>query len=166
MKVGTRSLIIVALLAACAGADGAAGPQGPAGSQGAQGPQGPQGPQGVAGPTGASGPQGVPGPSGPQGPQGPQGVPGPVNFVSFTGVTNSSGNASVFFPMIPATAKPVLTCYITSTLTPPVAWLLVSDGRSTTNPTFCGLVLGADGVWGAGLLSAPGGWFYYMVVIW
>ena len=106
------------------------------------------------------------GTTGPTGPQGPQGVPGPVNFVSFTGVTDASGNAGVSFPMVPSAAKPVLTCYITNALTPPVAWLLVSDGKSTTNPTFCGLVLGSNGVWSAGLLSAPAGWFYYMVVIW
>jgi hypothetical protein len=160
LRAAMSLLSCVVILASCAGADGAAGPQGPAGPQGAQGPQGPQGPAGPAGPTGLTGAQG------PQGPIGPQGIPGPVNFVSFSGVTNSSGNASVLFPAIPANAKPVLTCYITSSLTPPVAWLLVSDGQSTTSPTFCGLVLGSDGVWGAGLIRAPAAWFFYMVVIW
>ena len=89
-----------------------------------------------------------------------------MNFASFTGSTDISGDAGVTFPMIPSNARPVLTCYITNSLTPPVAWLLVSDGRSTTSPTFCGLVLGADGVWRAGLIDAPSGWFFYMVAIW
>jgi hypothetical protein len=67
--------------------------------------------------------------------------------------------------MIPSNAKPVLTCYLTSSLTPPVAWLLVSDGFST-NSALCGLVQATDGSWSAGMIRAPAFWFYYMVVIW
>jgi hypothetical protein len=115
-----------------------------------------------AGADGAAGPQG---PAGPAGPQGTQGIPGPVNFVSLSGVTSSTGSGSVSFPTIPANAKPVLTCYITSSLTPPVAWLLVSDGFSTGS-ALCGLVQGTGGSWGAAMIRAPSFWFYYMVVIW
>lgn len=134
-----RRLGVVLLVAACAGADGAAGPQGP------------QGPQGPAGPTG------------PTGPQGPQGVPGPVNFVSGSGVLSGTGGVTVPLPAIPSNARPVLSCFITSQLTQPVAWLQVSDGNE--NSTICGLVL-SNNQWNAVMINAPAFWFYYIVVIW
>src|SRR5262245_61793178 len=107
-------LLCAVMLMSCAGADGAAGPQGPAGAQGPQGPTGPQGPSGIAGPAG---------------PQGPQGLPGPTNISSFAGVTDGTGAASVLFPAVPTNARPVLTCYLTSSLVAPIAWLPVSDGN-------------------------------------
>jgi collagen triple helix repeat protein len=150
-------LAIVAITTSCAGADGAAGPQGPAGQQGPQGPAGTQGPSGVAGPTG---------PIGPAGPQGPQGVPGPTNISTFAGVTDVNGEAGVIFPAVPTNARPVLTCYLTSSLTPPIAWLPVSDGNSTTGNAVCGIVRRTDGQWAGVMIQAPASWFYYMVVIW
>ena len=88
-----------------------------------------------------------------------------MNFVSFAGTIPSIGNLDVPLSMIPANARPVLTCYITSSLTPPVGWLLVSDGFDLAS-TFCGLIQAADGSWVAALRQGVSGWFYYMVVIW
>ena len=141
------AVVLVSILAvtACKGADGAMGPQGLAGQQGAQGPTGPQGPQG---------------------PQGPVGPPGPANFSTFSGLTDVNGNAAVLFPAVPANARHVLTCYVTNSLTPPVAWLPVSDGNPDTGSAMCGIVLGTDGQWRAAIIQGPGLWFFYMVVIW
>lgn len=152
VRVVASSLLVV--LAACAGADGAAGPQGPAGPAG---PQGPQGPQGPAGPIGAQGPQGLPGQQGP---------PGPVNFSAFAGVTDLNGGAVVTFPAVPTGARPVVSCYLTNSLTAPVAWLPVADGNPDTGNTICGPVLGSDGQWRVSMIQGPALWFYYIVVIW
>jgi hypothetical protein len=147
----TRRLLAVVFLVGCAGADGAAGPQGPAGPQGVQGPGGPSGPAG---------------PQGPVGPIGPQGIPGPTNISSFAGILDVNGEASVVFPAVPSSARPVLTCYLTNSLATPVAWLPVSDGNPDTGSAICGMVLGTDGKWRAAMIQAPGFWFFYMVVIW
>lgn len=140
-----RWFTALVLLAACAGADGATGPQGPAGAQGPQGPTGP---------------------SGPQGPTGPQGPPGPANFSTFAGTTDVNGSAVVVFPAVPTGARPVISCYLTNTLTPPIAWLPVSDGNPDTGNAICGLVRGTDGQWRGSMIQGPAFWFYYMVVIW
>jgi hypothetical protein len=154
----SRLVIAALFITACAGADGAAGPQGPSGQQGAQGPQGPTGPQGPAGPLG---------PTGPGGPQGPQGVPGPVNFVTSSGVLDTGGDVVVPLPQVPATARPVVSCYITNTLAQPVAWVQISDGDpgDGAGNIACGLVL-QNNQWNAVLVNGPSLWFYYLVVIW
>lgn len=143
VRVVANSLLVV--LAACAGADGAAGPQGPAGPAGPQGTQGPQGPQG------------------PPGAQGPQGLPGALNALQSSGLLSVSGGVTVALPQIPASARPVLSCYITNSLTQPVAWLAVSDGNGDSN--VCGLVL-SNNQWNAVMINGPSLWFYYLIVTW
>ena len=88
-----------------------------------------------------------------------------MNLVSFAGTIPAGGNLDVSFSMIPPNARPVLTCYTASSLTPPVGWLLVSDGFDLAS-TFCGLIQQPDGSWVAALRQGISGWFYYMVVIW
>lgn len=137
-----RRLLAIVLLTACAGADGATGPQGPAGAQGPPGATGPQGPQGPAGPSGS------------------------VNFFSATGQVDGTGSADVFMPAsVPSNAKPLIACYVTLSLTPPVSWLVVADGFSTTSP-YCGVTRQSDGTWRLGFRQYPAFWYYSVSVTW
>jgi hypothetical protein len=136
MMRSTRLAAFSFFLIACAGADGATGPQGPAG------PQGPQGPAGPAGPSGS------------------------LNFFTASGVTDAGGDAAVLLPTtVPSTARPILSCYITNTLTQPIPWIQVADGNGAGSGTICGLVLSA-GRWSVALINAPAVWFYFISVTW
>ncbi|NUQ12337.1 MAG: hypothetical protein HUU26_08435 [Gemmatimonadaceae bacterium] len=86
-----------------------------------------------------------------------------MNFITSSGVLNASGGVTVSLPAVPANARPVLSCFITSQLTQPVAWLQVSDGNGNSN--VCGLVL-SNNQWNAVMINGPAFWFYYLVVIW
>ena len=113
-----------------------------------------------------AGADGAAGPPGPAGPQGPPGPAGSANFFSSTGVLSGSGSVTVPLPAVPANARPVLSCYITDQITQPVAWLKVSDGRSTSSSTsVCGLVL-ANNQWNAVMINSPAFWYYFVAVIW
>ena len=141
---GRRSLCVAAITA-CGTDAGATGPAGPAG------PQGPQGSQG---------------PPGPQGPTGPQGPPGNPNFFTASGTLSSTGSGSVMLPAsVPANARPIVACYITDCAAAPTAWLLITDGASSTG-AICGLVQTASLAWGVAIIDAPSGWAYFISVVW
>lgn len=121
---------------------------------------------GPAGPPGPAGPQGPQGPPGPQGSPGPQGPAGSANFFTASGTLDIDGAAVVDLPAsVPSNAKPLIACYISDVSTPPTAWLLISDGRSSTG-AFCGLVQDAGGSWSVVILDAPSAWVYFISVVW
>lgn len=124
-----------AALLSCAGADGAAGPQGP---------QGPTGPQGPVGPTGAS---------------------GSSNFFITQGVIGSSGGASIALPSTVTNANlPVVECYVTNSLSSPVAWLRIATGATSASAT-CAVVVSGSSV-SVVLINIPMGYFYYISATW
>ena len=137
-----RNVLVIAALATVTGCGNDAGATGPAGPPGPQGPQGPQGPPG---------------------PQGPAGTP---NFFTASGTIALDGTAAVSLPSsVPVNARPVIACYISDTATPPTAWLLISDGRSSTG-AFCGLAQISNGSWGVAIIDAPAGWVFFVSAIW
>lgn len=136
-----RSLLILALLAACKGADGATGPQGPQGPAGAQGPAGQQGPPGPAGP------------------------PGSLNRFEATGRNISAANVFIDIPLAAAAdgRVPGLACYISSDR---ITWLATAYTPASTASPYCGLTGIGTGAPRVSLVSTPIGYYYYVIVVW
>jgi len=104
---------------------------------------------------GAAGPAGVPGP------QGPAGAEGPGTRITFTGTIDANGTGAAQLPAAAGSAVnlPAIGCYVSDD---GQTWLVVAFDSSAE--IACAVTAGAGGLV-AGVIGAPPGWRYTIVVV-
>ena len=111
---------------------------------------------------GCKGAEGPMGPQGATGPQGPEGEPGPGTRLVFVGQLDGNGAGGVSLPVEAGNLAnpPVLSCYISSSLTSS-AWLLISTSNLTGS---CGLVWTGSNLH-VGIVESAPFWYFRVVVV-